>query len=376
MILKTSFNKRTMQPQTKILKNEEKKFKKVKTNMKIAIITETYYPKSTGGGQKHTHELIKNLKLKGHTTTIFNRTDNKPFNHVPSKIIWIIKTFWECWNDEHDIYHAQTPLSAIPIKIVQIFLNKPIIITVHGTSINTKLNTPFKEWLETKILTHWKYDKQITVSQEFKDYFNNNTPIFIPNGININEFKGTKPKPKDYTKILFVGRIHKQKNLKQLIGQLIKYSNRNDNIQLHIIGEGEEREELQKYVNEQYLQHIIKFKGHLTGQELNNEYSSSHFFILPSIYEGQPLTIMEAFANKLPIIATDTGDNKIYVNENTGILVTDYNFKEAITKMLSLKNKWKSMGQNGYELIKEMTWKEMTNKTIKVYEKVIKENDN
>ena len=62
----------------------------------------------------------------------------------------------------------------------------------------------------------------------------------------------------------------------------------------------------------------IKLLGELKGKELINKYKSSHAFILPSIYEGQPLTLLEAWAAKLPVIVTNTGDCRYLVKKIFG----------------------------------------------------------
>ena len=67
-----------------------------------------------------------------------------------------------------------------------LFKGIPTVFTVHGTSINTRLNNPISRWLEKFILTKIRYTAQITVSRDFIEIKNINKKIFyIPNGVDV-----------------------------------------------------------------------------------------------------------------------------------------------------------------------------------------------
>ena len=94
---------------------------------------------------------------------------------------------------------------------------------------------------------------------------------------------------------------------------------------------------------------------------------------MPSIYEGQPLTLLEAWAAKLPVIVSKTGDCQYLVKKGkNGYLINNTNdikeISDLIIRVLKSENKEK-MGQNGYNLVKQnFSWKKSARMTLKIYE--------
>jgi glycosyltransferase involved in cell wall biosynthesis len=121
------------------------------------------------------------------------------------------------------------------------------------------------------------------------------------------------------------------------------------------------------------LQKNIKLVGEKSGVDLIKLYKSSQIFILPSIYEGQPLTLIEAWASKLPVIVTKSGDCQYLVKDGfNGYLIKNPNDKgeiaHIIEKAISTKNLNK-LGQNGYNFVKStFSWEKSAQQTLELYE--------
>ena len=125
------------------------------------------------------------------------------------------------------------------------------------------------------------------------------------------------------------------------------------------------------------LNDFVNFRGKIYGDDLIKEYKSSHLFILPSLYEGQPLTLLEAWGAKLPVLVTDVGGNKDFVNEENGVLVNSKDVNGLSKELLKLVNKdrnaLKQMGLSGYQMVKEnYTWDKVAKKTWRVYDDVVR----
>jgi poly(glycerol-phosphate) alpha-glucosyltransferase len=87
---------------------------------------------------------------------------------------------------------------------------------------------------------------------------------------------------------------------------------------------------------------------------------------LPSLREGHPLILFEAWAHQLPIIATRVGSIPKFVNQTNGYLISPKDPTALIRAMkLAIKNQYlKIFGQNGYQLVKkDYSW----DKTVKKY---------
>lgn len=359
--------------------------------MKVAVVIDTWFP-YIGGGQINAWEITRRITQKGIHIDIITRDNGKDGLKTPknvkviklgpranpfdtfSKIAFLVRSFFYLYSHSYDLVHAHAFLPGITARLLLVAKGTPAIFTVHGTSLGTSLLGPLQRYVEKFILTEILYSAQITVSRDFLSLQNINKNIFyIPNGVNVSDFDKVKShKFKDPT-LIFVGRLHPQKNLKTLITAIGQLVSDFLDLRLLIIGEGSQKQELQEQVKIAKLTKQVKFLDKIQGQNLIKLYKSSHIFILPSIYEGQPLTLLEAWAAKLPVIVTKTGDCQFLVkNGINGYLIenpaSSDEIAKTVKKALSSPNLAR-MGQNGYNLVKEnFSWEKSTRETQTVYE--------
>lgn len=363
--------------------------------LKIAVIIDTWFP-FIGGGQMNALEISKEIALKGHTVDIITRDNGKDNLKLPknlhvyklggykkpydtiSKITFLFRSFKFVYRKNYDIIHAQAFLPGITAMMLGFLKHIPTVFGVHGTSIGTNLTSPFKAWLEKLILTKIHYTAQITVSRDFQKLKNVNKQVFyVSNGVNVESFEKVKtPKFKNPT-LIFVGRLHFEKNLENLIKAISEAKKEIPDIKLLIVGSGTEEKALKNLIKKLNLAKSINIVGQKRGSDLIKLYKSSNIFILPSIYEGQPLTILEAWASKIPVIATNTGDIQFLVKEGyNGFFINDpnnfYEIAKVITNALNNK-KLKQMGKNGFNFIRDnFSWEKSAAATLEVYKKIIK----
>lgn len=366
--------------------------------MKVALIIDTWFP-HIGGGQINAWEISKRLAGKGLLIDIITRNNGqdslklpknlnvfklggyaKPFDSL-SKILFIPRAYLFIIRRDYDIIHAHAFLPGITARFLSVTKSTPSILTVHGTSLGTNLNSRLKRWLEKFILCQILYSAQITVSRDFLKIKNiNKNKYYIPNGVNIDRFDNVNvPKAKQPT-LIFAGRLHPQKNLMMLIKAIAKVKKEIPDIRLRVVGDGPQKEEINKLIRQQALESSVELLGEIDGSSLVKLYKSSHLFILPSIYEGQPLTLLEAWASKLPVIVTKSGDCQFLVkNGVNGYLIDNPLDPDEIATLIkkALENKrsfstnknLEIMGLNGYNSLKEnFSWEKSAQKTLKVYE--------
>lgn len=134
---------------------------------------------------------------------------------------------------------------------------------------------------------------------------------------------------KDYTtkgmfKILHVGRFVEAKNHSGLLQAFSRFHDTYPDSELWLIGDGEKRTEAEGYVTKNGLADSVKFLG-----LQSNVYGYLHdadVFTLPSIYEGMPITLIEAMGTGLPIVATNVGGiPDMLDNENALLVPVDSN---------------------------------------------------
>ena len=105
-------------------------------------------------------------------------------------------------------------------------------------------------------------------------------------------------------------------------------------------------------------------------------YQESEFLVLPSRWELSPLTPLEGFAFKKPVISTDAhGIPSTITDGENGILVENENFiqlGQAILELSKDKNKRIKFGLAGYDLVqKECNSTKMVKHTLEIYKKII-----
>jgi len=117
-----------------------------------------------------------------------------------------------------------------------------------------------------------------------------------------------------------VGRLHVQKGQRYLLEAFQLVKNRHSHTRLWIIGEGELKDELEKLSQDLGIHESVHFLGART--DVHELLSAIDIFILPSLWEGQPISIMEAGAAGKPVIATNIdGIADLLDNEKNALLV-------------------------------------------------------
>lgn len=230
--------------------------------------------------------------------------------------------------------------------------------------------------VEKTLLFHFKYHQLVTVSEDFLQFPNVNTHIrVIHNGVNVDDFDRIHVAKNRVYKILFIGRLHAQKGLKYLIQAMQYVVDLYPNIELHIIGTGNEEKHLKTLSKSMQLDKNIFFRGKIFGESLIRELKSSHLFVLSSLYEGQPLTILEAWAAKLPVVATNVGAIPYMIKNGVdGYIVEPKNpnqLSEAIIKCINSQSAF--LGINGYKKVKHnFSWDNAARDFFNIYSDLIK----
>jgi len=162
--------------------------------------------------------------------------------------------------------------------------------------------------------------------------------IFIPVGVDVKKFQNKNQafllkSFEDKKKICFAGRLHEVKGINYL---LLAFSRmKNENIMLFIIGDGDQKKELKDLTKELKLQNKVII---LRTNKIESLLPFMDLFVLPSLSEGTPHTILEALACKIPIVASNVGEIPNLVDKD--YLVEPRNVEDLKNKMeIALKEK-------------------------------------
>ncbi len=181
--------------------------------------------------------------------------------------------------------------------------------------------------------------------------------------------------------ILFVGRLVKAKNLFLLIEVFRDILKEYKETVLFIVGEGKEREKLQKKIEKYNLKKNVFLWGGVDHDLLGNFYATASFLVLPSTNESFGKVILEAAIFKKPAIVSATaGGKELVLDKVTGLVVPvndKKSLKEGILFLLKNKDKAKLMGESAYwHIKKKFDEEENIEKIIKMWETAVQGAEN
>lgn len=335
----------------------------------------------------------KNIKVYRFFSILLPKTENQFYVSFP--IISQIKEIFK--KEKIDILHAVIPTPSavvsmraareLGIKVVAHSHTQPENIFLHLPKIvgMDKINDIFN-----KILS-WIYSKAdaIVYPTEFaqkllhklnprKDY------TVISNGVDMKKFhpmdsrhfmdKYKLPKNKKY--ILFVGRLHPEKNVDVLIKSLPLILKECPEAYLLIVGFGHLQEKLEALAWKLKIQDKITFFGRLSDEELVLSYNACDVFVLPSLAELEGMVVLEAMACSKPIIIANAKNSaSTYFVKDNGFLFKAGDHKDLSAKLVSILNDdvlRKRMSDASFEQIKNYEINHSIDKLEKLYYSLLK----
>lgn len=212
-----------------------------------------------------------------------------------------------------------------------------------------------------------KYDKFIVLTHEDMETWKGFENItVIPNA---QTFTCVHPAELNNKRVVAVGRYHLQKAYDRLIDAWNKISDL-DGWTLHLIGEGDLRESLQKQINQLGLSQSVFLDG--ASLNVKQEYLKSSVFVLTSLYEGFGLVILEAMTCGVPVVSFDCpcGPRDLIKNGENGFLVSNGDIEGLANKLRYLmthSDERKRMGMNAFEDAKEYSVDKVMAKWINLF---------
>jgi len=252
------------------------------------------------------------------------------------------------WSRDCDIIHANWTLSGIIAWLTQFIHHRPFVVTVHGSDIYQGTKTGWIRWL-TKISLS-QANAIIAVSNDLAEKvielgIDKGIIRVIPDGIDVAKFQPEEAKKRE-DMILFVGSLIPRKGCKYLIHAFGSLIRKLPNYQLHFVGEGPDRPELQQLVVNMSIKDQVCFHGTLSRDDVTRFMSSAKLFVLPSLEEGLGVVILEAIASGTPCVASRIGGIPDIITEGTGRLVPPSDpaaLDAAMYEILSSPEIWKSL---------------------------------
>ena len=221
------------------------------------------------------------------------------------------------------------------------------------------------------IITISNFSKQDMIAQYGID--KNKITVAYP-GFNADVFKERKTKEDNY--IIYIGTLQPRKNLVRLIEALARIEG---DLKLVIVGKttGEGRggwkfEEILETPKKLGIENRVKFLGFVPTEDLPDLLSGSLAFVLPSLWEGFGIPVVEAMACGVPVIVSNVSSLPEVVGK-AGVTVDPYSvdqIEQAIRTVVSDKKLRQKYSKLGLLQAQKFSWDKMAKQVLKVFESV------
>ncbi len=360
---------------------------------------------SWGGAQKYVFELAQALQNEhevcvacGGTGELYQKLRDYNIRVIPLSYLkrdisffYEIKGYFELKNllknENPDIFHVNSSKAGVLGSFAARKMSVKVIYTVHGavfTAAFSKAKKIFFKWIE-KMTVKYK-DIVIAVSEKDRQLWLKNKIcssgkiITVRNGINPSAesmfFSKDEARQKlnlglNEKKIIgIVANFYPEKNYFFLIKAYAELLKDKPGTRLVIIGDGTERNKIENEIAALQLREKFFLLGFV--KDASRYIKAFDIFVLPSIKEGLPCTLLEAQLAKVPIVASKVGGiPEIISDEKSGLLFdsNDQNqFLEKIKRLLEDDALSNLLIENGYKSVKEkFNFNKQILKTTKIY---------
>lgn len=222
----------------------------------------------------------------------------------------------------------------------------------------------------------------IAISKDVAQYIDHHVPSWagkvhlLPNAVDLNRFYPSKDATSsNQYSLVTVGRLDKNKNHAFLLEMMAHLRIEIPNIQLRIVGEGPLKDDLKRKVENLGLQSSVT----LTGYQIRPEETlrQASVYVHSARQEGFGLTLVEAMASGLPVVALDGGGNRdIIDNGINGYLMDEADpklFAQKVRELIDIPANYQNMQKGALQTAQKFGMEEYVDKLLTIYEEAIAE---
>jgi glycosyltransferase involved in cell wall biosynthesis len=362
--------------------------------MKILHITKKY-PKALGGDAVAVSNLEKQQLAQGHEVVVLTSNcdeivaDKRHFkfglldtpaaldNITPRRLASLgalfFKTFKVIRKERPDVVHTHSIDMAFIASFATRWFNVPIVHTFHILTFPDPHHGPLRRKSELFFL---KGTRPKVVTAPNGTAVNHLTRVgvknaqLLTNGVDLAFWKKDR-QPHDVFTFITAARLEDQKGIEYLIRSIAELKETKEPFKLIIVGEGSLKEQLKALAKELGVGEIVEFVGRKTPEGVRDLYALSDAVVIPSLWESGPLTSLEAWAMKLPLVITKVGMFANEPDDSTYAKLVEAGDYMALAKpmeeLLTDAKKRGDLIKAGYELVQKYTWAAMANTANDLY---------
>ena len=347
------------------------------TRISILQVTPHIYPDTPGGLGLHVEQLSSLLAERCYVKVISGWLGSRPpavrkdYDLLPfptriapfgNPISFRMIRWLQSNAGSFDIIHAHSHLflvSALAPFFAKI-QSTPIVLTIHGLVSHSAPIAAQKAWTKMMLKSLLSLcDALICFTPAdaaglIADGANTGKIVVMPNGVDTSAFIPCERNPSGVFRIVWMGRLVRDKGLANLINALGRDAKVKDKIQITFVGTGPEASTLRKMINSLHLESVATFRGYVPNSSVPALLAEFDAMILPSVTEGLPIAALEALATGLPLLCSNLpqlvdafGDCAVYFNPRDPEEVIS-----AITWAIDNRLELLELGRRGRELVK------------------------
>lgn len=221
-------------------------------------------------------------------------------------------------------------------------------------------------------------DKIVVPSEWQKRQINNYFPNLshkvevVENGISLKEPANHAPR----THLLYVGRIHRMKGIEELLEAVSLLAKGHPEVRLDIIGTGPTYylNQLKSLVSRLKIKSKVSWLGFIPHQEVQQLYPQYGAVVVPSKQESFGLVALEALANGVPLVSTNSGGLSQFVNQQVAEVIPNVSGIDTARAIINMWNKRELTDLrviNGLLHVSTYDWSEITKKYLAIFAKML-----
>ncbi len=206
-----------------------------------------------------------------------------------------------------------------------------------------------------------KFDVFIPASKQLFDFYKERVTgpkcIYVPLAI---DKMPEEVAPLHTQEIAVMGRLAAEKGYDDMLSVLHIMVQQNPNVLLHIMGEGEEKERLEKIIDELQLHKHVVFHGNVVGAKKDAIFMRCSAFVTTSHYESFGLVLIEAMSYGIPCVSFSSAKGSLEIIEHgkNGYIIEDRNQQEMADCLSGLLHKTtKTMQNNALKKARQYTFR-------------------
>jgi glycosyltransferase involved in cell wall biosynthesis len=304
-----------------------------------------YFPPEVGGLESHVYYLCRGLVARGHDVDVV--TSRSQPGLAPREVMDGVRV-WRTWLPsrntagwaahaffsmprfgalaaEADVLHAQDIAGVLPCMVAQRARNAPLVATYHSSHFLRRASSPFWRPIFRRFLM--AADRNLAASSEIASVAERIAPGVrveaVTNGVETSHFRRVEPTLPPLApgrrRLIVPRRLFPKNGVEHLVRALPEIARQVD-VEAVLIGDGPERERLERLAAELGVTERVAFLGARAHAEMPGLLSSGELAVIPSLMEATSVAALEAMACELPVAASRVGGLPEIVDDEVGAL--------------------------------------------------------